>query len=54
MEKVAINPSIELPELTHGWETDSWRAQTEPEGIRIQEKGSVTQKETDPDLPWNV
>ena len=23
-------PTIELPELTHDWETDSWRAQTEP------------------------
>ena len=30
MEEVAINPTIELPELTHDWETDSWRAQTEP------------------------
>ena len=30
MEEVAINPTIELPELTQDWEIDSWRAQTEP------------------------
>ena len=27
MEDVAINPTIELPELTQDWETDSQRAQ---------------------------
>ena len=30
LEEVAINPTIKLPELTQGWEIDSWRAQTEP------------------------
>ena len=25
MEEVTINPTIELPELTQDWETDSWR-----------------------------
>ena len=30
LEEVAINPTIELPELTQDWEVDSWRAQTEP------------------------
>ena len=30
LEEVAINPTIELPELTQGWEIDSWSAQTEP------------------------
>ena len=30
MEEVAINPTIELPELTQDWETDSWRVQTKP------------------------
>ena len=30
LEEVAINPTIELPELTQDWEIDSWRAQTEP------------------------
>ena len=29
LEKVAINPTLELPELTQDWEIDSWRAQTE-------------------------
>ena len=27
MEKVAINPTTELPELTKDWEIDSWGAQ---------------------------
>ena len=27
MEEVAINPIIQLPELTQDWEIDSWRAQ---------------------------
>ena len=30
MEVVAVNPTIELPELTKDWETDPWRAQTKP------------------------
>ena len=30
LEEVTINPTIEPPELTQDWETDSWRAQTEP------------------------
>ena len=30
LEEVAINPTIEPPELPQDWETDSWRAQTEP------------------------
>ena len=29
MEEVAINPTIDLPELTQDWEIDSWRAQIE-------------------------
>ena len=28
--KVTINPTVEPPELTWGWETDSGRAQTGP------------------------
>ena len=27
LEEVAVNPTIELPELTQDWEIDSWRAQ---------------------------
>ena len=30
LEEVVINPTIEPPELTQDWETDSGRAQTEP------------------------
>ena len=30
LEEVTINPTIEPPELTQDWETDSWRAQTKP------------------------
>ena len=30
LEEVAINSTIELPELTQDWEIYSWRAQTEP------------------------
>ena len=30
LEEVAINPTIELPEITQDWEIDLWRAQTEP------------------------
>ena len=28
--EIAINPTIEPPELTQDWEIKSWRAQTEP------------------------
>ena len=30
LEEVAINPTIEPPELTQAWATDSWRTQAEP------------------------
>ena len=30
LKEVTIHATIELPELTQDWETDSWRAQTEP------------------------
>ena len=30
LEEVAINSTIELPELTQDWEIDAWRTQTEP------------------------
>ena len=29
LEEVAINSTIELPELAQAWEIDSWRAQRE-------------------------
>ena len=52
LEEVAINPTIEPPELTQDWEANSWRAQTEC--CEHQEKGAVTPRETDPDLPGSV
>ena len=54
LEEVTINPTIELPDLTQDWETDSWRAQTELCVHHTPEKGVVTPQETDPDLPMNV
>ena len=55
MEEVAINPSIEPPELTQDWgKIDSCRAQTKPVHTKIQEKGAVTSEETDPDLSVGV
>ena len=53
-DQVAINPTIEQPELTQDWEIDSWRAQTELVHTRTQEKGVVTPQKTDPDLPRSV
>ena len=54
LEEVAINPTIELPELTQDWEIDSWRAQQKLVCTRTQEKGAVTPQETDPDLTVSV
>ena len=48
MEDVAINPTIEPPELAQVWGNRLL------EGTRTQEKGAVTPQETDPDLPMNV
>ena len=52
LEEVTINPTIELPDLTQDWETDSWRAQTNP--CAHQDSGAVTPQETDLDLPMSV
>ena len=54
LEEVAVNPTIELPELTQEWEIDSGRAQRNLVCTRTQEKGAVTPQETDPDLPMSV
>ena len=54
MEEVVIKPTIELPELTQDWDTDSWRHKQKLVCNRTQEKGAVTPQETDPDLPVNV
>ena len=53
MEEVAINPAIELPELTQlGKSLRGHRQNLVP--TRTQEKGAVTPQETDPDLPVSV
>ena len=50
MEKVTINPTIELAELTPDWEIDSWRAQ---QNLVHQDPG---ERESDPTgvLPVSV
>ena len=47
LEEVAINPTIEPPELTQDWETDFWRAQTESYMHPDQGEGS-----SDPIRDW--
>ena len=53
LEEVAINPTIELPELTQDWEIDSWRAQ---QNLVHQDPGerAATPQETDPDLRVDI
>ena len=53
MEEVAINPTIDLLELTQDWETDLEDTDRNL-CTRTQEKGAVTPQETDPDLPVSV
>ena len=50
MEKIAINPTIQLPELTEDWEIDTWRAQ---QNLAHQDPG---ERNSDPtgDLPVGV
>ena len=54
LEKVTINPTIDLPELTQDWETDSWRAQIKPCGHHDPQQRSSDSTETDPDLHVSV
>ena len=53
MEEVAINPTIELPELIQNWGNRLVEGTHTKKLVstRTQEKGAVTPKETDPDLP---
>ena len=53
MEEVAINPTMELPELTWDWEV-LLKGTNRPLCTRTQEKGAVTPQEIDPDLPVSV
>ena len=54
MEEVTINPTIELPELTQDWGTDSWRAQTKPCAHQDPGERISDPTKTDPDLPVSV
>ena len=55
LEEVAINPTIELPELTRTGETDRWRGHKQNlMCTRTDEKGAVAPQETDPDFPMSV
>ena len=54
MEEVAINPTIELPELTQDWGNTFGGHKQNLVHTRTQEKGAVTPQETYPDLPVSV
>ena len=54
MEEVAINPTIEPPELTQDWGNRLLEGTNRTLCTRTQEKGVVTPQETDPDLPRSV
>ena len=54
LEKVAINPTIEPPELTQDWGNRLSEDTNRTLCTRTQEKGAVTPQETDPDLPVSV
>ena len=55
LEKVAVNSTIELPELKQDWRYRLLVGHRQNYvHTRTQEKGAVTQKEIDPDLPMSV
>ena len=54
LEEVAINPTIELPELKQDWEIDFGGHKQNLMCTRTQEKGAMTPQKTNPDLPRNV
>ena len=54
MEEIAINPTIELPELTQEWGNRLLEHKQNLVCTRTQEKGAVTLQETDPGLPVSV
>ena len=53
-EEVAINPVIELSELTLDWGNRLLEGTNRTLCTRTKEKGGVTPQETDSDLPRNV
>ena len=54
MEEVAINPTIEQPELSQDWGNRLLEGTNRTLCTRTKEKGGVTPQETDSDLPRNV
>ena len=55
MEEAAINPTIELPELTQDWGNRTLGGHKQNlVCTRTQEKGAVPPQETDPDFPMSV
>ena len=54
LEKVAINPTIETPELTQDCGNRLLEGKNKLVRTKTQEKGAVTPQETDPDLPVSV
>ena len=54
LEEIAINSTIELPELTQEWGNRLLGHKQNLVCTRTQEKGAVTPQETDPDLPMSV
>ena len=54
MEEVAINPTIEPPELTQDWGKTLGGHKQKLVHTRTQEKGAETPQETDPNLPMRV
>ena len=55
LEEVTVNPTIELPELKQDWRYRLLVGHRQNfVHTRTQEKGAVTPKEIDPDLPMSV
>ena len=54
MEEVAINPTIQPPELTQDWGNRLLEGTNKTVCKRNQEKGAVTPQETGTDLPVSV
>ena len=54
MEEVAINPTIEPPELTQDWGDRLLEGRNKTVHTKTQEKGAMTPHKTDPDLPMSA
>ena len=54
LEEVAINPTVELPELTQDWGNRLLEGTNRTLCASGPRRGSVIPQETDPDLPMSV